>query len=422
MSENGRTDAMAMVLAALSTSQQARGEVGRILPEECLPEYVRDTYRALLSASTEQDVARAWMGMPTGLGEAVTRAMDELYLPAAISKAKWLRDHWRETAIREELEATRRDKGRVTPADLEAALEKYPDAPDGDDGPEGVEELAGRVLDLIDQRGGQWTRCGIESVDRRTWGMRPGDVWVVAGRPNHGKSQLAYYITHNLLRQDKRVLVFTLEMPAHQVMMRLLGIEAGVEIADVVTGHKGPEWEQQAISHFGRAVSEVSGHWDERLTILEGSQRYSSIAAAVARYEPDVWVVDQVGLVTADGDNRAQALSGLVYSLKGLAGDTGTTAVLVHQLSRSIEHRSKSVWRPLMSDLKDSGGVEEVADHILCIVREYLVSEDPSERSISTVYQVKNRLTGQVGMVTVAYESGGRFREMVAKGHEDEPF
>lgn len=401
---------VAVVLAGLCIRPEIRGAVERILPADAMRAYAM--YGSLLVASSEREIAAAWLEMPDGLANALNEHLGYVYAPEVLAAAERIRAEWASRMMRIEME----DAGEAaTPETIAEIAARYVQSGKKAEPVLGVEDLAAEVLEMIDQRGSDNIMSGIRAIDERMWGMWPGDVWVLAGRPSHGKSQLACNIVHHLLRGDRRVLYLTLEMPSSQVMMRLLGLEAGVDMGQLFRA--GPE--ADTIRRFAAAVSLVSERWDRTLRIVSGSQGLSSIRSEVADWRPDVWVVDQVGLVTADGDTRAQTLSGLVYSLKGLASDSGTVCLMVHQLSRAIESRAKALWQPLMSDLKDSGGVEEVADCIVCIVREYLVTHAVEDQHRATIYHVKNRRTGEVGMTDALHGQGGHIRPVVDYAETD---
>lgn len=257
---------------------------------------------------------------------------------------------------------------------------------------------------------------GYKRLDSLTCGMQRGELIIVAGRPSMGKTTLAVNIAMNAaLSEGVRVAIFSLEMSARQLALRILSTEARIDHQRVRSGYfSRSDWD-----HIGKAMARLEENArvfiDETagLSILE----LQSKARRLKREQGlDLVVVDYLQLMTADSsrrtDNRVQEISDISRSLKALAKDLDIPVIALSQLSRSPETR-KGDHRPMLSDLRESGSIEQDADVVLFIFREEVyVKDDPNLHNKADVIIAKQR-NGPVDTVQLAFlKEFSRFEDL----------
>lgn len=244
---------------------------------------------------------------------------------------------------------------------------------------------------------------GFKDVDSMTAGLQPGNLIIVAGRPSMGKTALAICVlAHVTMREEVPALIFTLEMSRLEVTQRLVGIEGQIDSTKFRTGAlDGGEWHRAT-----RASNELS-----RAPLFIDDQRVITVSEirSKARHlkmrNPDLGliVVDYLQLMTAEGnaENRVQALSQISRSLKLLAGELDVPVIAISQLSRAPEGRHDR--RPILSDLRESGALEQDADVVAFVYRdEYYHPEEDDQKGVAEVIFAKHR-NGPTDTVKLAF-------------------
>lgn len=230
-----------------------------------------------------------------------------------------------------------------------------------------IEELANRKLSVtgID--------TGYPDLNALTQGFHPGQLIVIAGRPGHGKTSLGLNLIANaILRQNKRVGLFTIEMSAMEITKRIICAEAEVDSHRVGTGYVNKEdWGRIAKAAEFLAESNLSVDESGSLTIMELRSRAQQLAVAGGL---DMLVVDYLQLMAGPGGrndrNRVQEISDISRGLKSLAKDMNIPIIAMSQLNRQVENEQKR--KPRLADLRESGSIEQDADVVLFIWREEL--------------------------------------------------
>lgn len=248
------------------------------------------------------------------------------------------------------------------------------------------EELKQKALENLERKAsGQITgySTGLETLDALTEGVSPTNLIVIAGRPGMGKSALAANIAAHISK-ELPVLFFSFEMSAEEIMERLLVAEAmSVNPARVQTVDI-PE-------HF--KIIDCPG-WDFfkiRATVMRYRMLYPTIGLVV---------VDFLQMMRGEGDNMAQKVGGNARSLKDLAKEFKLPVICLSQLSRAVEQRQDK--RPMESDLKESGGIEEAADEVILMYRDERYNPNTEKRGIAELDLSKNR-DGVTGFVEVLF-------------------
>ena len=254
----------------------------------------------------------------------------------------------------------------------------------------------------------QGTQTGFSALDRVLAGMGKSDLVLVGARPGMGKTSFALNIATNVAKQTKKaVCIFSLEMSADQLVNRVLSSEALVNSYTLRTGELTPDdW-----SHLAVAAGELAG-----CDILIDDTSGMTVTAMKAKLRRvknlGMVVIDYLGLMTGDKhtDNRVQEVSEISRSLKIMAKELMVPVVCCAQLSRGPESRTDK--KPMLSDLRDSGAIEQDADTVIFLYRsEYYKTDDGNpDTSIAEVIIAKNR-HGSTGTVNMGWN--GQFTKFI---------
>lgn len=266
---------------------------------------------------------------------------------------------------------------------------------------------------------------GFEKLDLETSGLQPSDFIIIAGRPSMGKTAFALNIAQHagvVLRY--KVLVLSLEMSAAQLVQRMLCSEAKVDSQAVRTGHlTAADWHRLTaaagrLSEAGIFIDDSPG-----VTVLEARAKARRMKA---EHGLDLLVIDYLQLMRgrASLESRQQEISEISRSLKALAKELNVPVIALSQLSRAVESRATRDFRPQLSDLRESGALEQDADLILFLYRPSVYKEDlpPDEANIAEVIIGKQR-NGPVGTVKVVFlPQYARFENVADYHRQPQPF
>ncbi len=272
-----------------------------------------------------------------------------------------------------------------------------------------IQTLMPGLIDQIDEwhanpGGLRGLATGFEDFDRKTGGLRPGDLVVVAGRPSMGKTTLAVNMAeYAALKGDIKasVAIFSMEMPADQLMTRMLASVGRVSLAHIRSGEiSDDDWPR--ISGAAGQLSEARIFIDETpgLTPTELRAR----ARRVKReHGLDLVVVDYLQLMHVPGnkENRATEIAEISRGLKALAKELACPVIALSQLNRGVEQRTDK--KPVMSDLRESGAIEQDADMILLIYREEVYDKNTTKKGIAEIDLAKHR-NGETGTFLLTFQ------------------
>lgn len=234
---------------------------------------------------------------------------------------------------------------------------------------------------------------GLTALDDRFLGLDNGDLIIVAGRPSMGKSVLAWQISINTIMANKTVLFFSLEMTADQLMERAIANQGHVHLGILKNPKEATEDDWARINMAGAKIKDKPLIVDETpgLHINQVCAR----ARAKHRINPlSLVVVDHIHLMNADGQSREREMAHISGALKGLAKELNCPVIAVAQLNRGVEQRPCK--RPMMSDLRDSGSIEQDADKIMLMYREDYYDKDSINQGVVEVITGKYR-EGETG-------------------------
>jgi replicative DNA helicase len=247
---------------------------------------------------------------------------------------------------------------------------------------------------------------GLTPLDKTIGGLEPG-LYVLAARTSMGKTALALQIASNVAQRGRKVIYFTLEMDEKQLSRRLTSSVAGISLDQVKRGQAAPE----ELKKLSVAVAEFS-EW--KFMIQPGIVTAGDIRAIVQREslrdKVELVVVDYLGLMasTKRTETRNLELGEITRGLLLAAKDLEVPIIALHQLNRSVEKRSDKT--PLLSDLRESGQIEEHADAVLMLYREGYYNPESESANVMQVWIRKNRLGGPAGRVCELYWHGEYMR------------
>ncbi len=275
-------------------------------------------------------------------------------------------------------------------------------------GPIGVNDLLTKAIDRIDtlfNSDGAITglSTGFTDLDEMTSGLQPADLVIVAGRPSMGKTTFAMNLVENaVLRSDKGVLVFSLEMPGESLMMRMLSSLGRIDQTKVRSGRLDDD-------DWPRLTSAVNLLNDRKLFIDDTAglspMEMRARARRVVREHGDLALImiDYLQLMRIGGggaENRTNEISEISRSLKALAKEFNTPVVALSQLNRSLEQRPNK--RPINSDLRESGAIEQDADVIMFVYRDEVYNPDTQDKGMAEIIIGKQR-NGPIGTTRLAF-------------------
>ncbi|OGA50285.1 MAG: replicative DNA helicase [Betaproteobacteria bacterium RIFCSPLOWO2_12_FULL_62_13] len=248
---------------------------------------------------------------------------------------------------------------------------------------------------------------GFIDLDRMTSGLQPGELIIIAGRPSMGKTALAMnMVEHVALAEKKAAAVFSMEMSGAQLTMRMIGSVGRVDQHELRTGtFKEEDW-TRLVDAVGR-LNEAQVYVDDTagLNALELRSRTRRLHRQCAEIGGlSMIVVDYLQLMSASRggreENRATELAEISRSLKGLAKELKVPVIALSQLNRGVDARTDK--RPMMSDLRESGALEQDADLILFIYRDEVYNPDTPNKGIAEIIIAKQR-NGPTGKVNLTF-------------------
>jgi len=257
-------------------------------------------------------------------------------------------------------------------------------------------------------RGGELTGVptGFHEVDEKTGGLQPGELIILAARPSMGKTALALNMARNAaVLHHKKVAVFSLEMTAQALVLRLLSSEAELDASKFRSGYISV-YDHRKLQQAASELSHAELWIDDSgtLTVLEMKAKCRRMKAERGL---DLVVVDYLQLAHADGRNerREQEISEISRGLKALAKELDIPVVALSQLNRGPENRTGRDKRPMLSDLRESGAIEQDADVIAFIYRDEVYNrDDESNRGVAELIIAKQR-NGPTGTIELSFQS-----------------
>ncbi|MAT94528.1 MAG: replicative DNA helicase [Halioglobus sp.] len=283
-----------------------------------------------------------------------------------------------------------------------------------------LKSAVGRIEELFNS-GGDITglSTGFLELDGMTSGLQPSDLVIVAGRPSMGKTSFAMnLVEHAVLNQDKPILVFSMEMPADQLIVRMLSSVGRIDQTRIRNGKLEQEdWPK--LSAAVNKLKDVPLYIDDTPALTPTEVR--SRARRVFRENDGLGMimVDYLQLMRVAGasEGRTAEISEISRSLKAIAKEFRVPMVALSQLNRSLEQRPNK--RPVNSDLRESGAIEQDADVIMFIYRDEVYNEESPDKGVAEIIIGKQR-NGPIGTCRLAFMGQHTRFENLARGAYDE--
>ena len=289
-----------------------------------------------------------------------------------------------------------------------------------------MDQLAVILMDRVNQMADSpnditGVPSGFVDFDKMTSGMQAGDLIVLAARPSMGKTALAINIAeHVALNEGLPVAVFSMEMGASQLAIRIVGSIGRIDQQRLRTGKLNQE-EWPRLTEAIEKLRNVSLHIDETPTLTPMELRANARRLARTCGKLGLIVVDYLQLMNGNitsnnGDNRATEIGEISRGLKMLAKELQCPVIALSQLNRSVETRTDK--RPMMSDLRESGAIEQDADVIMFIYRDDYYNKDSKEPGVAEIIIGKHR-NGPTGTVKLAFLKPLTRFESLASGYSN---
>lgn len=278
-----------------------------------------------------------------------------------------------------------------------------------------LEHVYNRVESVRNNPGGAaGLPTGFREFDRATSGLGAGDLMILAARPSMGKTSLAMNIAENVAIDRKQgVAVFSMEMSAEQLGLRILSSRSGVEMSKLKSGNLG-DAEMDALTWAVGRLSDAPLYLDET-----GGLTPMDLRAKARRLKQNhgiqLLVVDYIQLmhVPGKGENRVQEISEISRQLKSLAKELMIPIIALSQLNRGVEQRDNK--RPRMSDLRESGGIEQDADLVVFIYRDWVYDKSKDEREAEII--IAKQRNGPLATIPVRFIGANtKFEDPVGGG------
>ncbi|EPE6329127.1 replicative DNA helicase [Escherichia coli] len=296
-----------------------------------------------------------------------------------------------------------------------------------DEGPKNIADVLDATVARIEQLfqqthdGVTGVNTGYDDLNKKTAGLQPSDLIIVAARPSMGKTTFAMNLVENAaMLQDKPVLIFSLEMPSEQIMMRSLASLSRVDQTKIRTGQLDDEDWARISGTMGILLEKRNIYIDDSSGLTPTEVR--SRARRIAREHGGIGLIMidylQLMRVPALSDNRTLEIAEISRSLKALAKELNVPVVALSQLNRSLEQRADK--RPVNSDLRESGSIEQDADLIMFIYRDEVYHENSDLKGIAEIIIGKQR-NGPIGTVRLTFNGQwSRFDNYAGPQYDDE--
>ncbi len=271
-----------------------------------------------------------------------------------------------------------------------------------------MREIAMEAFDLLEQRyansGNEVTGIpsGYTDLDRMTSGFQNSDLIIVAARPSVGKTAFALNIAqYAAVAARRNVALFSLEMSAPQLALRMMSAEQHIDANRMRTGYmRSEDWEKATMAVGTLANSNLFIDDSSSLTVMEIINKCRRLKD---KFGLDMIVIDYLQLISGDGrsENRQQEVSEISRRLKQLARELNVPVIALSQLSRAVEQRADK--RPMLSDLRESGSIEQDADIVAFLYRDDYYNQETDKKDIIEIIIAKQR-NGPVGTVELVFQ------------------
>ena len=269
-----------------------------------------------------------------------------------------------------------------------------------------IEDVIKDTVDSIKNKSTKLIKTGYANIDRFAGGLTRGEITIIGGRPGHGKTTVMINMLANVLEQGHRAIFFSRELPNSELLKKIVCLESQQLSYGMVRKNI---FSEQDIKMFNTAIEHVKTKYSkDKFLMFDNVKDFASAAGEIKRFKPDIIFDDYIQLITCKGkeDQRRLQIEKLVNDYKWLAKDTEAVVVLASQLNRFIE-RAGTRGKPLMpqlSDLAESGAIEQVAENVFFSYYDYKVQGEVGKgKNTLTICAGKVRY-GDSGTVDLGYD------------------
>ena len=274
-------------------------------------------------------------------------------------------------------------------------------------GPVNINEFLAKTMEKIDTLASlddpiTGVATGYHDLDEMTSGLQSSDLVIIAGRPSMGKTTFAMNIAENVVMKSKLpVLIFSMEMPGESIVMRMLSSLSRIDQLKIRTG-KIEEQDWPRVMSTVSMLSEAKMFIDDTPALSPAELRARARRLAKEHGQIGLIVIDYLQLMQVPGfnENRTAEISEISRSLKALAKELGVPVIALSQLNRGLEQRADK--RPIMSDLRESGAIEQDADLIVFIYRDEVYNDNSPDKGTAEIIIAKQR-NGPIGKVRLTF-------------------
>lgn len=261
---------------------------------------------------------------------------------------------------------------------------------------------------------------GFCDLDELTGGLHNGDLILLAARPSVGKTSMALSLAYGLASRQRPVLFFSIEMSRDQLAQRMLSMHTRIDLGKI-RDHRVPLADMDTLAEAFGVVSEFPIVLCDDATMTVAGMR-ARVMRHLQDYPGSVVIVDYLQLmIGGKAENRVQEVSQISRGMKQLARDANVPLIALSQLSRAVEGRTSHV--PLLSDLRESGSLEQDADIVMFIYREELYDQETDKKGIAELHIAKHR-NGPIGVIPLRFEPASTrfdtlsYRTPVERGYD----
>lgn len=250
-------------------------------------------------------------------------------------------------------------------------------------------------------------KTGFNDFDKKLNGLQGGDLVIIAGRPAMGKTCFATNIAENVAVNNQTVLFFSLEMSDEQLTLRTLASQGSINLTKLRLGKIDDEdWTR--LNHGVGKIHDAPFFIDQS-PMITASQMHAKARRIKRQHGLSLIVIDYLQLMSEGGDNRNNELSTITRKLKLMAKDLNIPVICLSQLSRKVEERANK--RPMLSDLRDSGAIEQDADIVVLMYRDDYYNKDSMNKGLAEAEVAKQRM-GETGTVFLSFQGEySRFKD-----------
>ena len=264
-----------------------------------------------------------------------------------------------------------------------------------------IDESLSQAIESIRNTDKLLIQTNFKNLDKFAGGLTRGEITIVGGRPGHGKSTMLLNLLSNILDGGHKVLLFNRELTNVEVLKKILAIESGKLSYTMI---RQGIYDVENLQELDRVREYISKKYSpDKFRMYDKLRDFSSSATEIKKFKPDVILDDYIQLIKPDNpdDPRRLQLERLVNNYKWIAKEYSSVVILASQLNRGLE--SRGTQRPQLSDLAESGAIEQVAENVFFVYYAYKLDQKPENKNLITLVAAKVRY-GETGTADMAYD------------------